>query len=46
MVPQSVEEIAAKTGLETSTLQSVLMLLEINGHIKKLGGQRYVRNQY
>ncbi|MBQ9518375.1 MAG: DNA-processing protein DprA [Firmicutes bacterium] len=45
IVPQSVEELAAKTGLDTSTLQSTLMMLEINGHIKKMSGQRYVRNQ-
>ena len=46
IVPQSVEELAAKTGLDTSTLQSTLMMLEINGHIKKMSGQRYIRNQY
>ena len=43
LVPQSVEEIAAKTKLQTSVLQSTLAMMEINGHVKKLNGQRYVR---
>lgn len=41
--PMSVEEIAQKTGMETKDLQGILTMLEINGHITKLSGQRYIR---
>ncbi len=44
LVPQSVEELAAKTGFETRTLQGILLTLELNGLIAKLSGQRYVRS--
>lgn len=45
LVPQSIEELAAKTGMDTSELQSTLTMLELDGAVQKLSGQRYVRSQ-
>lgn len=42
-VPRSVDELAALTGLEARVLQSTLAMLEIDGLITKMSGQRYVR---
>lgn len=45
LVPQSIEELAVKTGMGTSELQSTLTMLELEGAVQKLSGQRYVRSQ-
>ena len=42
--PINIENLMAKTGSELSTLQYILTILEMNGLIVKLSGQRYIQS--
>jgi DNA processing protein len=41
--PQSIDAIVKMSGLEPSTVNGQLTLLELDGHIKNLGGMRYIK---
>lgn len=42
--PTSVYEIILKTGLPTGTINSILTILELNGYIKKLPGDTFIKD--
>ena len=44
-VPQTVDELAKKTGEEIKSLMPKLTMLEIDGKIKQISGKRYIRGE-
>ncbi|MCL2574708.1 MAG: DNA-processing protein DprA [Defluviitaleaceae bacterium] len=42
--PTSVEYIVHKTGLNIAQVNTILLNMELSGHIKKLSGQRYMKS--
>ena len=41
--PINIDTVVAETGLPVSIVSSILLTLEIRGHVRRLSGQRYVR---
>jgi DNA processing protein len=41
--PITVDEISVKTGIDVSSLQYILTMLELQGYVTKLAGTKYIR---
>ncbi len=44
--PLHIDEICRQTGLLINQISGILMLLEIKGYIKQIGGKKFIRTQY
>ena len=44
-IPNSIDKIIENSGLHAKEIITILLTLELNGHIKQLPGQQYVLNQ-